>query len=386
MSLETSDVVVVGAGPAGTIAAYELAKQGVRVVLFEKEKLPRYKACGGIVSPRAERVLDFSIAPVIERRVTKILITVRQRAPFIREYPRPIIYTVMRDTFDSFLVEKAKEAGAIVFDQSPVIGLTEARKEYVVTTAKKKMVTRYIVAADGANSTMRMLVDAPPFQRLSVAIEREVLDTENKLERWNGMVALDFGHLRSGYAWIFPKGQNFSIGVGGPKSLAKEFQPYYDQFTKYYKNQLSNAKPYISKGHLLPIRLLDERIVYGRTLLVGDAAGLIDPMIGEGIYFAMISAQLAAKTVIKAIQEGHTDLLSYQNEVDKEIQSEIQIAKILLKILDLAPGVWIPLLLKHSDTFWNYFCRVLIGEKNYRDIERKFGLLAKSVLALMKES
>ncbi len=367
MSIDTNtyDVLVVGGGPAGAIAAYELAKSKVSVALIEKEKLPRYKACGGIVTPRVDRIIDFSLEPVIERHISKMLITVKQSSPFVREYPRTIVYTMMRDTFDNFLVQKAREAGAIVFDGSPLTALEALEDGYRVKTPTGEFVTKYVIAADGANSITRRLVGAPKHQRLSVAIEREILDTENRLDEWNSILALDFGHMKSGYGWVFPKANNFSVGVGAPKSLARELRPYYDSFVDHYAGEIGNTEPYISEGHHLPIRVHNEKIVYGRTVFVGDVAGLIDPMTGEGIYFAMRSGQFAAQVIEEALRIKSNDLRKYEELVDREIQSELQVAKILLKILDTAPGFWVPLLLKRSNMFWNYFCRVLIGEKTY---------------------
>jgi flavin-dependent dehydrogenase len=145
----------------------------------------------------------------------------------------------------------------------------------------------------------------------------------------------------------------------------------------YYANEIGNSCPYITAGHHLPIRTRDEKIVFGRTLLVGDAAGLIEPLVGEGIYYAMHSAKLAAETIVEAIRSGDNHLPNYQLKVDQQIQPEIQISKSLLLLLDLAPRFWVPRLLEQTNPFWRFFFRIFTGEKSYQDFPSMFGPFAK---------
>ncbi len=365
------------------MAAYELAKKSLKVALLEKARLPRYKACGGVVAPRVERILDFSIEPTIERRITKMMITVKLGSPFISQAPHPFAYLVMREKFDNYLVEVASRAGAEVYEQSPLTGLIDAQSSYLLTTPTREFRAKYIIGADGANSVTRKLVGAPRFQRLAVAIEREIQSSPELLEKWSDTIAVDFGQLASGYAWVFPKAANFSVGAGGPKSVAKQLESCYRATVNHYQDQIGNARPYVEAGHHLPIRVPNERLVYGRTLLVGDAAGLIEPMAGEGIYYAMRSAQIAAETILQAIRFDDGYLPGYQKKIDQEIQPELQVAKSLLLLLDKSPQFWVPRLLKQSHPFWQYFYRVFTGEQNYQDLPGKFGLLGQLIFSVL---
>src|SRR6185436_15671418 len=126
------DVVVVGGGPAGAIAAYELAKRSLRVALLEKQKLPRYKTCAGAVAPHVAKLLDFPLDPVIERTVHKMRITVNGKRPFVREAERPFAHMVMRDRFDAYLVGVAERAGVVVYQQAPLTGLEATTAGYLV--------------------------------------------------------------------------------------------------------------------------------------------------------------------------------------------------------------------------------------------------------------
>jgi geranylgeranyl reductase family protein len=375
MSRNEYDVVVVGGGPGGAIAAYRLAHHSLKVALLEKEKLPRYKACGGVVAPHAAKLLDFPIDAMVERRTTKMQITVKFKSPFVSEAPRPFANMVMRDKFDHYLLEVAAHAGVSVYTQSPLVRLHATPGGYTVTTPKLQLKTHYLVGADGANGVTRKLVGAPRFKRLSVALEWEIRSSAERLQDWRDTVAVDFGSLRSGYAWVFPKSENFSIGVVAPKSLAKQLRAYCEATLEHYRDAIGPAKPYLKAGHHLPMRVPDEQIVFGRTLLVGDAAGLIDPLVGEGIYYAMHSGQLAADTILEAAQLGDDRLVTYQQKVDRLIQPELQVSKSLLYILDWAPEFWIPQALKQTSPFWKYFYRIYTGEGSFGDLPRKLGPL-----------
>jgi flavin-dependent dehydrogenase len=320
-----------------------------------------------------EQLLDFSIAPVIERRITTLRATVDLAAPFVSAAPRPWAYMVMRDTFDQFLLDQAARAGAAIYADAPVTALQDRGTAYRLTTPQTEFMATYVIGADGATSTVRKLVGAPPFRRVSVAIERELTASPAALAPWSDTLALDFGHLRSGYAWVFPKATNFSVGVGGPRSVAKELRPYYAAMLAQYAPELGNTTPYITAGHPLPIRVAGEPLVYGRTLLVGDAAGLIEPLAGEGIYYAIRSGQLAAAAIVDAATRGPAHLARYAHTVDTEIQPELEVASACLVLLDLAPQWWVPWLLKQSHPFWHAFYRIFTGEQRYQDLPRTFG-------------
>jgi len=111
------DVVVVGAGPAGGMLAYELAKKGIGVLLLEKERLPRHKCCAGGITIKTAKLLDFDISEAVEDTVYDISVTHTLGSPYLGRYSKPLIYTVMRDVFDYLLVKKALQFGAVVLDK-----------------------------------------------------------------------------------------------------------------------------------------------------------------------------------------------------------------------------------------------------------------------------
>ena len=194
--------------------------------------------------------------------------------------------------------------------------------------------------------------------------------------------------MASGYAWVFPKLHNFSLGVGGPKSVAKESGALLPRTFAHYGKRVGYSEPYISAGHYLSIRVRNEQIVFGRALFIGDAAGLIEPLAGEGIYYALESAQFAAITLHKVLKDGSSNemLFEYQRRVDQEIQTEIQISKSLLYVLDQAPSFWVPILMQPTHMFWRFFYRIYTGETNYRDFPKKFGPLGNILYLMSRKS
>ena len=189
----THDVIVIGAGPSGSVLGYELAKVGLDVVILEKERIPRYKTCGGGVNVRTARLLDFDISAVTERTVTNGEVTYKLGSGFIKRYPEPLTYMVMRDRFDQYLSEKAADAGTAVVDGQKVTNIERINGHFSVTCQKEAFLGRIVVGADGANSVVARKLGLMKGAGLSVGLEAEVKVPARVLERWKSMVTIDVG-------------------------------------------------------------------------------------------------------------------------------------------------------------------------------------------------
>ncbi len=213
----TYDAVVVGAGPAGASAAHELAQDGARVLLLEKARVPRYKPCGGGVTPRARAVSPLAsraIPATQEARADTILLAHGQRA--LSGEVAGSLVLVMRDQFDAALTEYAVAAGAELRDGTALTGLERAGAGLRLIASGETITTRYLIGADGATGTTARLAGFQPVADTGApAIEVELTVSAAAQARYEHTTLIDIATVRGGYAWVFAKGEHLSVGVAG---------------------------------------------------------------------------------------------------------------------------------------------------------------------------
>jgi geranylgeranyl reductase family protein len=370
----TWDVIIAGGGPAGSTLGYELGKQGLKTLLIDKAKFPRYKTCGGIVDIKAANSLPFDISPVVEDAITRVMISRKLGQPFTKDCGGPITYNVSRERFDHFLLQKAIEAGCTV-EQGDGIKSIEMNDNGVTAVTKEgqKFTGKILAGADGANSVVARAVGLLQNAYIGIGLEWEVEVDPADLEQWRGVSLLDLGTISSGYAWIFPKLDHLSLGAGGGQEESQAVRVYYQNFIDKWKPTFKKCQTIREKGHRLPVRRKGDPIVQDRVILLGDAAGLIDPLSGEGIYYAIKSGQLAGRALAAHLADPHNvPLAHYQTLVDTEIMAEIQRAKAFMRLFYLYPRPFISSL-KRSNRLWRATCALLTGQKKYSDIGKKLG-------------
>lgn len=366
------DVVVVGGGPAGATVARGLARGGASVALLEKERLPRYKSCAGGIPVRTERLLDFSIAPVVEDTVTGLEITHLGRRGFRRDAGVPIARMVMRDRFDRLLVEQAAAAGVHVRPGCRVRSVSRVADGFAVETPDGALRCAFVVGADGANSRVARDLDLGLGMYENVALEAEILAPADALRRWQGSINLDVGYRPWGYAWLFPKAERLSVGLVLPEGGGGQLR---DDLVRYIERLgLTGARIERLVGHKIPARRGDETIAAEGALLVGDAAGLTDEFTEEGIYYAVQSGLIAARHLLRARDRGWRWLGAYQRAIDREVMPELRAARIVARLfywsLRRSPRVTFELS-RRSRYLWSALFRVLRGESSYdRELHR----------------
>jgi geranylgeranyl reductase family protein len=303
--VERFDVAVVGAGPAGSMTAYRLARAGARVLLVDKARFPRDKPCGGGLTLRAVKELPFSVDPVVEDVVTRVTCRLRYGRSFDREGRTALCLMTQRRRLDHFLVERAEEAGAQFRDGARV----EVESDTRLRVGGAKIVVDALVGADGANGvaarTLALGGDIVP----GVALEANVRYGVVPRERYSGRMVIELAILPGGYGWIFPKGDHVNVGVGGWASEGPHLRDRLRELCFEYG--VDPAELTDLRGHRLPLRRPGTKLARGRALLVGDAAGLVDPVSGDGIYEAFVSARLATDAIADLLADRAGSLEPY---------------------------------------------------------------------------
>jgi geranylgeranyl reductase family protein len=364
------DVIIVGTGLSGATLAYELVKRGIGVLVIEKEKFPRYKCCAGGVTSKAAKLLDFDISGVVEDVVSEVSFTFNLGSPYLGQHSQPLIYTVMRDGFDYFLVTRAQQLGAVLMDGQMVTSIQTGADWVDVSTADDIFHCRLVVGADGAYSIVARELGMGRSMEYIAGIESEIVVPEEELAKWKSRVQIDLGCIPGGYAWVFPKRNHLSIGAGCLASRARHLDRHYQKFV----NSLSIGSYTIvkSSSHLVPTCTKGEIVWQDKVLLLGDAAGLADPLTGEGIYNAIRSAQLAAPVIENCLASGRAGLQDYQEIVEKKIVSELRIARKLSRFFVRFPRLAFGIL-DQSDGAWRTICNLMLGEIDYAAVKERAG-------------
>lgn len=289
------------------MAACRLAPTGARVAILERVRLPRHKACGGALGGGIRQLLDWDLSPWIENRVTQR----RNLFDHAREQIGPIapFLLVDRGSFDAHLIERAVALGNGRVDLRERFHVTHLEEgEQGVTIHSKsgqRLEAAFVVGADGAFSTVARCLGLNRDVTRGPALDAEVEVVPEVYDAHNHIVTFNFFCLPHGYGWIFPKGQGLlSCGVcawaGRPKLagalddfLARSLPP-------------GGVRRVETYGHAIPLYSGARQIATRRACLVGDAANLVDPVMGEGIGFALQSGALAADVIAGLLDGGDT--------------------------------------------------------------------------------
>ncbi len=303
------DAIVIGAGPAGSTAARELAGEGLAVLLLERRRLPRDKPCGGGLTPRAWRQLPVPIDDLVLNRATSVQLRAGPSVTARLRSRGAAIWMVRRRDLDLRLAEEAVRRGAELHDAEEVLGLEGGEGAWVVTDLGRYR-ARVVIGADGAESRVARWAGLSRPHRRMVALDAEVRVAGDPLA---GEAVVDLSVPR-GYAWIFPKGDLYNVGVGSfDPRVAPELRRRLDRFLA--EAGLPAPDPLAVKGHRIPAGLPPGPLHRGNVLLAGDAAGVADPLFAEGIPYALLTGRLAAETALDYLAGRSPDLASYTRRV-----------------------------------------------------------------------
>ncbi len=369
-----ADVIIIGGGPAGSLAAYELAGHGIQVLVIEKSVFPRYKVCGGGLTHKVLAEVPFDITSVLETTIHRIRFSCRFKDVFTRTSPDPMMYCTMRPDMDKFLLDQAINRGAKVRMGEKVTSVRSGPEFAEVSTSSRMLRSLLVIGADGASGTASISSGLRKHIEPGLAWEAELKTDESIQAPARDTVYLDWGTFPGGYAWLFPKKDHISVGVGGPARISGRMLPYYNGFIRSLEPEIRIRETISLKAWPIPVRTKKARFHSGRILLAGDAGGLSDPLTGEGIWYAINSGKMAASACISYLQGKEQALAGYSDQVNEELMAELIEARKIRSIFNSIP-VRVHTWVKESDRVWRAFAKVLRGERNYRDVKKRFGRL-----------
>ena len=387
------DVLIAGAGPAGCAAAYDLARAGKRVLMLDRRTFPRNKACACGLTRKTLRALRYSVEPVVERVCREVVLQeagprfhegmrVADKSCEVRVQTRKMICSMaVREKFDAFCLEQTLAAGAALRKIESVVAVRESATsveiEVTVDGATATLRAPVLIGADGSNGQMRRLAAGLDAQRgrsrdgawiesrtaelprepewfargfaLEAMIPFEVLPATLPAGDAPKDLVFDFALISGGYGWLFPKGDHINIGVGGfvpknelaanPDGMTCETvtRGLLESYTRQKLGvELTEIEAHVSGQHL---GLGGHGYVpCGRVLLAGDAAGLVDPLTGEGIFSAIKSGQAAAGAAMTCADADAATLSNEYAERLRELQAILRFSHDAARSFYREPG------------------------------------------------
>lgn len=356
------DLAVCGAGPAGTIAATIAAQAGLSVLLIEKHQLPRHKTCGGGMPIGVQAWLpDLAPEAFVESSVTHLRHTWQFGEAYLAAInppaaPQPLaLWMVQRAIFDQALAQRAVRAGAELQDGLTVRSL-EVTAHGVLLRAQGKgqgrgwaAQARYVIGADGANGVVVKATNLRQHRAIALAMEVELPHEwgQGHPDLQPQIAHLEYGAVPQGYGWIFPKGDHLNIGAG-------QFRPRHRGQDARTDARLRVTLQHTILAYIQALGLAGDRLRFyahplplwqgrelrheGRILLVGDAAGLVNPLFGDGILHAIKSGAIAAQCVIAAASTDQNPD-DYTDRLHAELADNFDAAANLANLFYRWPGL-----------------------------------------------
>jgi len=358
------DCLIIGAGPAGGAAAYHLARRGHRVAVLEKRDRPGLKPCGGGVSPQVAEWFGFDFSPVVDRRIRRWRFTFRGQDPVEAEAEgRDILWMVRRERFDAFLMNQAQALGAEFMLDRPAQGLALQGDGWEVATALGPLQGRYLVAADGAMGRSAGWLGLRGGTRAGAALELECPVAPPQ----DAPLCLDFGALKAGYLWNFPKRDGQSLGAGTLQGVqGRSLRSTLDDYAAGFGVDPAGCT---LAAHPIHVWNAPRVLHAGPALLAGEAACVVDPFTVEGIRPAIRTGIWAAEAIAGALACREGALEGYSRRI-LELDQEMLWAKRLAAVFYRLPAAAYRAAVMNE---WGprVMGRLLQGEANYAQVARQ---------------
>ncbi len=375
------DVVIIGSGPAGGMAAIQCAEAGLKIALFEKESLPRRKVCAGGVVMRAINLLPNDLDYPIESICNNIELRVLDSGKSFQDYRENLVTMVDRANFDYALVKHAKKKGAQIFDGVEIKSVEPLEDCVHIVAGTQRFSTAYLILAEGASAkiTNKFWEDD---RVLVPALESEVMLSPEEMKAFEGVARFDYERNNSGYAWVFPKKDHISVGIGSLPGEKLSLNKLFDD----YKIKIGLTSQHIERnrrGFVIPIRPRKPPYMKQRMILVGDAAGFADPISAEGFTYALKSGLEAGKAVAMGANPDEVSRL-YHKGIDQTVVKELGVGRMLAVPFFISKRLRNFLLNRYGSRLVKGMVRVCEGAQSYMDVLLRRPLISFFVLRKSK--
>lgn len=279
------DVVIVGGGPAGAACGIELQRRGVKSCIVDRAVFPRPKLCGGLLTEKTWDCLralcpEAAFGPAVEAALQRVAL--HGDGPLVAADCGAVFRIADRTRLDFGLIEQYRALGGTVFEGEQLLKL-EGR---TLVTDRHRFPCRAAVAADGANSRLRRLCGLE-LKGMGFCLEAELPRGDLPEE-----IRIQFPAGFRGYGWVFPHGELARVGIGAHWEPGTDYPAVFRAFL----DKLGIREPVKPLGAFVPYgRPLQKLTARDHVLFVGDAAGLVDPLYGEGLYYALLSGSTAGR-------------------------------------------------------------------------------------------
>jgi geranylgeranyl reductase family protein len=288
------DVIVVGAGPAGSLASLLLARAGARVLLLEKGRVGRDKPCGGGLTARAWQGLEVCLDGLVRASTQSAELRWGPGLRVTVNLGSAPVWFVLRRELDRRLTEAAGDAGVEVHTEEPALDVQTLRSSVRVRTHRDGYEAAAVLIATGAEGALRRAAQLPEPRTIMVP----AIEMEGPLAHPGGLDGARFVFdysVPGGYAWAFPKDDWCNVGIlSTDPRVARELRSRLASFVAQIGVRFDSAER--AAGRRIPMYIGTAPLSQGRAALLGDAAGLADAFFGEGIAQAFASARQAART------------------------------------------------------------------------------------------
>lgn len=362
------DVIVIGAGASGSAAAFHLAARGRRVLVLESQSLPRYKPCGGGMAASVQKLFPFDLLPAVDQVITQVRFTWCLEDPVIAVLPGDSpFWIVQRSKLDHHLVQQAVAAGAELVEGSEVSSVARDGDGWCVEAAGHVYRSRAVVLADGSNSRFASALGLGPSRprfaaAVAAEVEADVLDPDT--------ARFEFGLVRHGFCWAFPRQGGYSIGVG--TFVGREAADADAVLAQLLPSLGLPADAGLRRSS--PLRVWDGHhpLHASGAVVVGDAASLCDPFLAEGLRPALLSGVRAAEAMDRYLADPDQSqaLEGYSSTMRADWGESMAWGRRIAQVFYRVPKVGYQLGIKRP-TAPQRIAQILSGEMGYGDIAQR---------------